>query len=318
MGAAERFTSIPRVERVSRHTAGCLIVAGLATAWGLIAIIVRELDGIAPMVIVFFRVALAGAAVAAVLALTGRGELLRWPGRAVLGLGVLLAVHWSLYFSAINHTSVASAVLITYAAPIFMAVLAAILLREHVPRVSVVALAVSLGGVAAISLAGGGGGDGEAVRLAGVILALLAAITYAFLIVSLKRFAGAIEPVTVVFWQSVAATAVLAPAAAVAPPDLDAESAGYLLALGVALTGVTGVLYVAALRWIAATTAGILAYMEPVSAALLAAALLGEHLTLPVVLGGAAIVGAGVAVVLRVPDPLAAPVEEPVVAPSRV
>ena len=81
--------------------------------------------------------------------------------------------------------------------------------------------------------------------------------------------------------------------------------------LGIALTGVTGIVYVGALKWVPATTAGILAYMEPVSAALLAAVILGETLTPAVIVGGAAIVAAGVVVASRTPAP-GGSVEEPV------
>jgi DME family drug/metabolite transporter len=77
------------------------------------------------------------------------------------------------------------------------------------------------------------------------------------------------------------------------------------------LTGVTGVVYVGALKWVPATTAGILAYMEPVSAALLAAAILGEALTPAVIVGGAAIVAAGLVVATRTPEQPGS-VEEPV------
>lgn len=292
-----------------RHALGSLLIAACALSWGFIGIIVREVE-LPAMTIVFFRVALAAAAVLVLLLLTGRRELIRRPRPEVIALGVLLAIHWSLYFAAIKQTSVASAVLITYAAPIFMAMLAPALIREHVPAVSIAALVVSMAGIAAISLAGGSGD--EAVRAEGVVLAIFAAITYAFLIVLLKRWGSEVHPTTVIVWQEGTAALVLSPSLLFASYDsLGTIDVAYLLLLGVVLTGVTGVVYVAALKWVPATTAGILAYMEPVSAALLAAAILGEALTPAVIVGGAAIVAAGVVVALRIPQQ-AGPVEEPV------
>jgi DME family drug/metabolite transporter len=282
------------------------MVAACAGSWGIIGILVREID-LAPMVIVFFRVALAAGAVALALLVLRRLDLLRRPPPAVHLLGVLLAVHWSLYFAAIKETSVASAVLITYAAPIFMALLAPVLIRERVPRTSAAALAVSMAGIALITLSGGSGSG--AVRPLGVALAVLAAITYAFLIVLLKKYASRVDPVTVAVHESTAAAVVLSPALLLAGVSLDATEAGYLLLLGAGLTGLAGIVYLTALRWIPATTAGILAYVEPVSAALLAALLLGEPLTAGIVVGGLAIVAAGVVVAASVPAPA---VEEPV------
>jgi drug/metabolite transporter, DME family len=292
-----------------RHTLGSLTIAGCALSWGFISIIVRELD-LPALAIVFYRDALAVAAIALALVLMGRRDLFRLPTPAVLWLGVLLAAHWGLFFTAIKETSVASAVLITYAAPIFMALLAPVLIREHVPAVSIGALAVSLGGIALITLSGGSGD--EAVEPLGVVLAVLAAITYAFLIVLLKKYAANVDPVTVVLYEAIVVTAVLSPAAVLGDYSLGGREIGYLLVLGVVLTGLAGIVYVSALRWVPATTAGILAYMEPLSAAVLAAILLGQALTAGVVVGGLLIVAAGVAVVLRAPEPVAATLEEPV------
>ena len=295
-----------------RHTAGSLLIAACALSWGLIAVIVREID-LPALTIVCVRCALSALLIGGALALFRR-ELLRPPPPAVFVLGVMIGAHWSLYFAAIKQTSVASAVLITYAAPIFMALLAPLLIREQVPARSVLALAVSMAGITAISLAGGTGD--EEVRAAGVALALLAAITYAFIIVLIKRWAADVHPMTFVAWQEVTAAVILSPSLFLASFDhLSGAQIGYLLLLGVVLTGVTGVVYVAALRWVPATTAGILAYMEPVSAAILAAIVLGQGLTAPVIVGGLAIVAAGVSVAVDAPEP-APSLEEPVPPPA--
>src|SRR3712207_4024093 len=102
------------------------------------------------LAIVFFRVALSAGAIAAAIALIGRRELFRAGTRAALALGVLLAAHWALFFSAIKETSVASAALVTYTAPAMVALVAPLALSEHVPRRSLAALAASLAGVALI------------------------------------------------------------------------------------------------------------------------------------------------------------------------
>lgn len=294
---------------MSRHTLGSLLIAACALSWGFVGIIVREVD-LPAVVIVLCRVGLGSSAVILMLLATGRRELLRPPPRPVIGLGILLAAHWTLYFAAIKQTSVASAVLITYAAPIFMALLAPLLIREHVPAVSVGALAVSMIGITAISLSGGSGD--EAVRASGVVLAILAAITYAFMIVLLKRWASEVHPTTVIVWQEGIAALVLSPALLFADlGGVTGADVAYLLILGIALTGLTGVLYVTGLRWVPATTAGLLAYMEPVSAAVLAAVILGQSLTPAVIVGGLAIVAAGVVVAARGPAAVGTP-EEPV------
>jgi len=296
---------------VSRHSLGSLLVAGCALSWGFIGIIVRELP-LPALTLVCVRVVLSGSSVALAVLLVGRRDLLRFPGRAVPVLGALLALHWGLYFTAIKETSVASAVLITYAAPIFMAMLAPLLIGERVPPVSVTALAVSMGGIAVISLAGGSGHD--AVRAVGVVLALGAAVTYALVVVLIRRWAADVNPTTFVVWQEATAAVVLLPALFFADfGKLSAGDVGQLVLLGVVLTGFTGVLYVTALKYVPVTTVGILAYMEPVSAAVLASLLLGESLTVTVVVGGLAIVAAGIVVALKGPQ-MAPSIEDPAAA----
>lgn len=285
------------------------MVAACALSWGAVGVIVREVS-LPPLTIVWIRVLFSTTTVALLILATGRRELLRRPPLGVLALGVLLAVHWSLYFSAIKQTSVASAVLIAYLAPVFMALMAPVLIGERVPAVSIGALVVSVGAIALISLSGGSGG--EEVRLVGVVLALGAAATFALLIVLLKRWAADTDPMTVVVYQDGLVALLLTPALIGIHSAPSGADLGRLALLGVVLTGITGVVYVAALRWVPATTAGILAYMEPVSAALLAALLLGQRLTVAVVVGGVAIVAAGVAVVLASPDPIGGSVEGPV------
>jgi len=288
---------------MSRHTTGSLLIGGCALSWGVIGVIVRELD-MPALTIVAFRVLLSAVTVCAVMLALGRRSALRRPPWSVLALGLVLAAHWGLYFAAIQETSVASAVLITYAAPILMAMLAPLLIGEHVPALSIAALAVSAAGIAVISLSGGSGD--EAVTALGVGLAVGAAISMAVLIVLLKRWAGDLDPMTVTVYLDGTAALVLWPALVVPDYGLSAVDLGYLVLLGSVLTGLAGVVYVGALRHVPATTAGILAYMEPVSAAVLAALLLGERVTPAVVIGGAAIVAAGAMVVLRSPTRMGA------------
>ena len=132
----------------------------------------------------------------------------------------------------------------------------------------------------------------------------------AVLIVSLKRWGHHLEPITVVFWQSVTAAVLLTPAVVLPSFDLGGREIGYLLALGVLLTGVSGVIYVSAVRFVPATSAGILAYLEPVSAAILASLLLDERLTAQILLGGVCIVAGGVLVVARSRSPIASQAAE--------
>lgn len=278
-----------------RSPVASLLLGGATIAQGSTAILVRQIE-LPAAAIVCLRVALGAATLALLAVALRRCDLLRLPGKAPLGLGLLIAAQFTLYFAAIRETSVASAVMVTYAAPVFILILAPVILGERLTRVRVGATGVSLAGVALIAVASGTG----QVRGLGVALAAGAALAFALLLVLFKRFAGGLDATTVVFWESVVAAVVLSPFALLASyAALDAGQVAAVLVLGVVLSGMVTVMFVTALRWVPATTGGVLTYLEPLSAALLAVLLLDEALTLPVVLGGVAIiVGAGTATLI--------------------
>ena len=291
-----------------------LAVAGLAASWGIISVIVAGVD-LDARVLVFWRLALAAAAVFVIFAAARKLELLRLPDRPwrVLLVGAMLGAHWFLFFEAIKRSSVAVAVLTVYTAPIFLAIFAPLFLPERRSRVALVALAPAAVGLVLIALAGDEGGG--ALDAVAVVLGLAAAGTYAALVIATKRLTATLEPPTIAFWNYAAAAVCLAPfllgAGRVVP---EGAEIAWVLLLGVVFTAVSGVLYIWLLRRVTAQAIGILAYIEPVSAALLAWAILDEPLTGTVIVGGLLVVAAGLLVVVAEPDE-GSPVEAPPVRP---
>lgn len=290
-----------------------LSVAALAGSWGVISVIVAGVE-LSAAVLVFFRLALASVTIALLAAALGRRGLLHLPRRP-LGLavaGAVLAAHWYLFFETIKLASVAVAVLTVYTAPIFLAFLAPLFLPEARSRVALVALVPAAAGLVLIALAGEGGAHA---RPLGIATGLAAAVTYAVLVIVTKRLTVRVEPATIAFWSYGIAALTLAPFLLAAERVLpEGRELLWVLLLGVLFTGVSGVLYISLLRKVTAQAVGILAFLEPVSAALLAWAILDERLSAAVLAGGALVLAAGVLVVLYEPGDAAA-VEAPI-APS--
>jgi DME family drug/metabolite transporter len=277
-----------------------LSVAGLAASWGFIAVIVAGVD-LEAEALVFWRLALAAAAVAFGIVAFRRRELFRLPAlrlRTVL-VGAALGAHWLLFFLTIKLASVAVAVLAVYTAPIFLAALAPLLLPERRSRAALAALVPASVGITLIALAGE---DGGAVRPLALLTGLGAAVSYAAIVLGTKHLTARLPVPTIEVWYfSVAALGVapfLLGADRVLPRG--AEIA-YVLLLGIVFTAASGVLYVWLLRRVTAQAVGVLAYLEPVSAALLAWAILGEPLGAAVLVGGTLVVAAGLLVVLAEP-----------------
>jgi drug/metabolite transporter (DMT)-like permease len=272
------------------------VVAGIAASWGFVSVIVAGVD-LPVEALVFWRCLLAALTLPAILLLLGRLDALALRRRRlqVLGLGVLLALHWVLFFETIKRASVAVAILLVYTAPIFLAVLAPLLLPERRSRVALAALGISAPGIVLIALGGEGGSGASAVAVG---TGLGAALTYALLIIGTKSVVRVLSPFTLAFWDYAVVSLVLLPFLAGSGRVLPtAEEWPAVLVLGALLTAVLGVLYVRTLRDVTAQATGLLSYLEPVSASLLAWAILGEAVGWEIAAGGLAVLAGGALVV---------------------
>ncbi len=289
-----------------------LAVAALATSWGFISVIVVGVT-LGPLPLTVYRTAFAALALAIGLAIAGRLELVRVP-RARLRLafsGVVLAAHWWCYFETIKLAGAAVANFTVYTAPILLAVVAPLILPERLSRVALVA--VVPGGAGLLVIALGGGGGGTHVRPLAITIGLLGAVTYVALVVTTKSLTTLLPPLTITFWNNVVAAAALAlflPASGRVLPH--PGELGWVLLLGVVFTGLSGWCYVALLGRVTAQAIGILSYIEPVSAALLTWAILGQPFGWQVAAGGALVVLAGLLIVLFEPADVR-PVEAPTI-----
>jgi drug/metabolite transporter (DMT)-like permease len=214
---------------------------------------------------------------------------------------VLQASHWLLFFLAVKLGSVALAVLTFYSAPVFIAVAAPVFLRERISNVALGALVPGGAGIALVALGGPGGGFSPGAVAAG----LGSAATFAALVVLSKHLLrGQVEPLTVAFWDCCVGAVAVSPAllfSARVLPD-GAGEWGAVLLLGVVFTGVATLLYATLLRHVTAQAAGVLTFLEPVAAVLLAAWLLDEPLDRSVVVGGLLVLAAGIGVVWLEPE----------------
>ena len=290
-----------------------LAVAALSASFGLVSVIVRGVD-LDAAVLVFYRCAIAVPAIGLALAVTRRAFVLRRPRtfRLALLLGTTLGVHWFFFFETIKLSSVAFAVLAAYLAPILVGLLAPVVLPERRSRVALVALIPAAAGLALVV---SGGGDGVEVRPLALLTGLGAALTYAALVIGTKAVSARVSAAGLTFWNYVFAGLVMVPfllgAERVAPEPGELP---YIALLGLFFTTVTGYLYIWLIRKVTAQTMGVIAYLEVVSAALLAWAIFGEELTWQIVVGGSLIILAGLAVVLFEPEDAAALEESRIVA----
>jgi drug/metabolite transporter (DMT)-like permease len=277
-----------------------LAAAVLSASAGFIAVIVDGLD-LGAEALVFYRLALAAVTVAVVAALARRLDILRAPllrGRLAL-LGAMLAAHWLFFFGTIKLSSVVVAVLTTYSAPLLVALVAPLVLPERRSRVVLLALGPAAAGLALVALTGD---EGTHARPLAVATGLGAAATYTVLVIESKRLSARLPVPTIQFCAYWIASLIVAPFLLASDRVLPREGElAYVLLLGVVFTAFSGLCFVWLLRKVTAQAISTLGYLEPVAAALLAWAILGQELGWAVLVGGTLIIGAGLLVILYEP-----------------
>lgn len=274
-----------------------LALAGVTVSWGTIPLIVRHLD-VTGTALVAARLAIGAVGAGAAIALH-RGGRYRGPrlfsyrpGWCVV-VAAVLAVHWVTLFEAYKRTEVSTVILIVYMAPVGVAVVAPRVLGEHVSRRTWASLLVAVLGF--MLLAGPSVG---AASVVGLVLAALSALLFVGLIIVSKPLAEAYGGLRTAFIEFTGASVLLAPFLVTAPWSRLRGGDWVLLAtLGLVLTGAAASLYLFALARVPATNAGIMGYLEPVSAVTLSWLVLHEPLRWTSIVGGALIVAAGIVVV---------------------
>lgn len=261
---------------------GTAYVLAAASLWGTLGIVARlaYAGGATPGEVVFFRAAIAfGLAWAAAwrqgvsLAVPRR----RWPLLVAYGT-ISVGLFYLSYFWAVRLLPVAVAAVLLYTAPVLVAVLARLLLGEPLGPRRVLALAVAVAGVVLVSAPDPAAG----VPWVGLAVGLLAGLTYALYSIFGKLALRDLDPAAVVVYTLGVGALVLLVAL---PPSrllrLEWTPAvwGWVVLLGAGPTFLAYRLYTAGLQWIPASTAAIVATVEPVVAALLGWLVLGEALT---------------------------------------
>ena len=213
--------------------------------------------------------------------------------------GAALGINWILLFEAYNYTSVATATLCYYFAPMFILLSAPLALGERLSARKCACVAAALLGMALVSGVLRAGFSG----LKGILLGLGAAVFYACVVLLNKRL-GDVPSKDRTIVQLGASAVVLLPyvllTVDVSELTFTPSVAGLLLLVGVLHTGVAYALYFGALRQLRAQTAAILSYIDPVVAVLLSALLLREPMDALSALGAALVLGA--AVVSELPE----------------
>ncbi|MFC4425693.1 DMT family transporter [Deinococcus navajonensis] len=278
-----------------------LLILCAAVLWGLLGILGKQAQGsgVGALEVAFWRAALGGGLFALHAAVT-RSALPRGRDLLVtLGFGVLgVSVFYGAYQLAVRSGGASLASVLLYTAPAFVALLGWGFLRERLGGREVLAVAGTLGGIALISL---GGGEGVTVTAGALAFGLLSGLTYSLYYLYGKTFFHRYAPTALYAVALPVGALGLAPFVDWAPKSGAAWSS--LAAIAVLSTYLAYLAYSAGLRRLPATRASVIASLEPVVAAGLAALLFGEQLSLLALLGAVLVMGAALTLSRASKDP---------------
>jgi drug/metabolite transporter (DMT)-like permease len=263
---------------------GMMLVALSAAGFGTLPLFGRYAyaDDMDALTILFFRFSLAASLMLALLILRRehlpRGAaLLRLIGMGALGyVGQAFA-----YLTALKYASAGLVALLLYLYPVFVALLAALVLHEPLTGVKGLALGLALVGTAlTVGPAGG--------QALGTLLAVAAAAIYSVYIIvgtHVMKHVSAVQSSAVIFAAAGVTSGVLM---VVNGPRLPATGAGWTAITSIVLiaTVLPVVAFLSGLERIGPTNAAMLSTLEPVVTVLLATWWLNETLKPVTWLGG--------------------------------
>jgi DME family drug/metabolite transporter len=283
-----------------RARIGLLQVCLAGVLWGTGGLGVQLIRASAPLPVLTisaWRMLIAAVVLLAVLAATRQlpatRALVRSRPGPVLTVGVCTAAYQALFFGAIVAVGVTVATVVSLGfAPVLVTVVESVRRRRAPSRSELAVLGLALGGLLLVSVSADSAGGGPH-PVAGVLAALGSGAAYGLTTLVGRSLARTASPLALTTASTGVGALALLPALAVTGTGgahlADPVVATTLLYLGVLTMALAYGLLYAGLRTTPGSAAVVATLLEPVTAAVLAALLLGERLTVVGLVGVALI-----------------------------
>lgn len=209
--------------------------------------------------------------------------------------GAFIGINWILLFEAYRFTTVATATLCYYLAPVFVIIASPFVFRERITPLRIIAVLLALLGMILVSGVYQDFGK-RGTNSYGILLGVGAALFYAS-VMTLNKKLRAIDAYDQTIVQLLVAGSIMLPYCLFTHSFdhitvvTDSVSILLLLVVGIVHTGMTYALYFGAMQKLPAQTIAIFSYIDPVVAIFVSALLLRERMDIFGVLGAILILG---------------------------
>lgn len=276
------------------NRSGYFKVSLAAFFWGTIGVFTRW-SGLPPLELAFYRVLIACLALFLILPRRERLLILHTKHSLLIILaGILFALDILLYFHSIKLTSLSNASLPYNMQPVFMALLAALILNEEMKARYVFFFIFSVVGVGILltpSLINISYAD-----IAGIGYALTGALLLAIIAIISRTIN--IEAITFVYYQMLIATICLLPFVRITSV-ININTLVIVLIIALVHTALAYILYYDGLKTVNIQHVMVLTYLIPLVAALTGCLLFQEAITIYTVIGGLIIITNGTMVAFK-------------------
>ena len=200
-------------------------------------------------------------------------------------LGLFSLLNMFSYFYAFTHTTIANAVLTHYTAPVIVAFLAPIFLREIITRKIIIAIVIASTGLWIML----NGFSFEETHTAGIMAGLISGFAYAIIVILARIYAQNFNPLVIVFFSNSVIVVVLA----FFISELPLNALWVFLLMGIVHSTIAPILYFKGLQRVTANRAAVLGYLEPPSAIIFSVLFLKEIPGINSIIGGLFIILSG-------------------------
>ncbi len=205
--------------------------------------------------------------------------------------GFVLGLNWVLLFEAYKYTTIATATLCYYMAPIIVIIASHFLFNERLNKIKIFCITIALLGMALIS----GFFGANTIEIKGVLYGLSAAVFYSSIVLLNKKMPDipSYDKTIVQLLGSVIVVLVYIAIQGNITEVIVTEfnELTLLIIMGVLHTGLAYVLYFGAVGKLKAQTSALYSYIDPLFAIILSAMFLGEVMGITEIIGAVLILG---------------------------
>ena len=203
--------------------------------------------------------------------------------------GIAMGTSWMFLYEAYQQIGVSLSSLLYYCGPVIVMILSPLIFREKLTAPKVLGFVTVLAG---ILLVNGHAADGDS-NIWGLFCGAMSAVMYSFMVTLNKqaRNISGMENSVIQLVVSFLTVAVFTGAKQGFIIHVPSTAWTWILVLGIVNTGIGCYLYFSPLSKIPVQTVAVCGYLEPLSAVVFAALLLGEEMTVIQFIGAACIIG---------------------------